>query len=77
MDFYTLWIINEISATSGQYFFWPRAGFWSWAPKDQSLKVSAYRNNFQIINDIWTLETQQVELWCTSKVTSKVAFSYD
>ena len=29
---------------------------WSWESKDQSLKVSAYRNNFQIINDIWTLE---------------------
>ena len=23
---------------------------------DQSLKVSAYHNNFKIINDIWTLE---------------------
>ena len=37
-------------------FFWPRAGYWYWIPKDQSLKVSAHRNNFQIINDILTLE---------------------
>ena len=28
----------------------------SMVPKDQSLKVSVYHNNFQIINDIWTLE---------------------
>ena len=38
-------------------FFWPWAGFWSWVSKDQFLNVSVYRNNFQIINDIWTLET--------------------
>ena len=46
--FYTLWIINEISATYGQYVFMPQAEFWSWVSNDQSLKVSAYRNNSQV-----------------------------
>ena len=36
--------------------FWPWARFWSWVSKDQFLNVSVYWNNFQIINDIWTLE---------------------
>ena len=57
MDFYTLWIINEISATSDRYFFWFQAMFWSWVSKDQSLKLAACRNIFQIINESLDLRT--------------------
>ena len=35
--------------------------------KDQSLKILAYRNNFQIINDFWTLEPPLIRLWDAQK----------
>ena len=66
-----------VSVTSGQYFFWPRAGFWSWVPKDQSIKVSAYRDNFQIINDIWTLEPPLVSEHCISAKLAGFFVSYE
>ena len=56
MDFYTLRIINEISATFDRYFFFGPGRVLILSVEDQSLRVLAYRNNFQIASEIWNLE---------------------
>ena len=71
MHFYTLWIVNEISATSDRYFFWFQAMFWSWVSKDQSLKLAACRNIFQIVNECLDLKTPTIRKHVINSVFCK------